>query len=54
MHAHPPICISPRNSFPRRSLSLLPFLSHEVIFLHHMQQSALTLFTDATAEGSAV
>jgi hypothetical protein len=36
------------------ALSLLPFLSHEVVFLRRMQQSALTLFTDATAEGSAV
>jgi hypothetical protein len=35
------------------SLSLLPFLSHEVVFLRRMQQSALALFTDATAEGSA-
>jgi hypothetical protein len=36
------------------SVSILPFLSHEVVLLCHMQQSAVALFTNATAEGSAV
>jgi hypothetical protein len=52
MHGHPPICSSPRTSLPSLaalSLSLLPFLSHEVVLLRHMQQSALALFTNATA-----
>jgi hypothetical protein len=41
-------------SLAHRSVSLLSFLSHEVVLLRRMQQSAVALFTDATAEGSAV
>jgi hypothetical protein len=41
-------------SLAHRSVSLLPFLSHEVVLLRRMQQSDVALFTDATAECSAV